>query len=158
MKEVNIEKFTHFFKVSEPEPHVRDVLTDFVKHHLLETRLEYQDGRYVKVPGRVFAARTKDKREYRFHINGLDTFTHFFNGRGYKVSVSKDEREDVYPGDDAVFIKPTSKQLRDYQVEVIDGILKPGCSKVVELAMGLGKLLPHYGLSLSTEKRFVYSS
>lgn len=141
MKEVNIEKFTHFFKVSEPEPHVRDVLTDFVKHHLLETRLEYQDGRYVKVPGRVFAARTKDKREYRFHINGLDTFTHFFNGRGYKVNVSKDEREDIYLGDVVKFTRPENIRLRDYQEEAVSFLLKNEVSRVIELAPGRGKTL-----------------
>ena len=143
--EIKIVKFTHFFKVSEPDPILQEKLTDFVKHYLVEPKLEYIDGQYRKVPGRVFATRTKDKREYRFHINCLELFTSFFTQRGHQVVVEKDESEEVYPGDDAEFIKPSGFQLRDYQEEAVTFLLEPKCSRIIELAPGKGK-----GLDLNT--------
>ena len=156
--EIKIVKFTHFFKVSEPDPILQEKLTDFVKHYLVEPKLEYIDGQYRKVPGRVFATRTKDKREYRFHINCLELFTSFFTQRGHQVVVEKDESEEVYPGDDAEFTKPPGFQLRDYQEEAVTFLLEPKCSRIIELAPGKGKLRPHYGPYLSIEKRLVFSS
>lgn len=147
--EIKITKFTHFFKVSEPSPLLQPKLIDFIKAFLLEPKLEYRDGKYVKVPGRVFATRTRDKREYRFHINCLEIFTNYFTQRGCQVVVEKDESVDVYPGDDALLVNRTGNELRDYQQDVVDWILQPGTSKVVELAMGKGK-----GLSLDTLIRF----
>lgn len=156
--EIKIVKFTHFFKVSEPDPILQEKLTDFVKHYLVEPKLEYIDGQYRKVPGRVFATRTKDKREYRFHINCLELFTSFFTQRGHQVVVEKDESEEVYPGDDAVLLNSTGNSLRDYQEDVVGWILKPGVSKVVELAMGKERPSHHFMPLLNTERRFVYSS
>lgn len=137
--EIKIVKFTHFFKVSEPDPILQEKLTDFVKNYLVEPKLEYIDGQYRKVPGRVFATRTKDKREYRFHINCLELFISFFTQRGHQVVVEKDESEEVYPGDDVEFIKPPGFQLRDYQEEAVTFLLEPKCSRVIELAPGKGK-------------------
>ena len=156
--EIKITKFTHFFKVSEPDPILQEKLTEFVKQYLVEPKLDYKDGRYVKVPGKVFATRTRDKREYRFHINCLELFTSFFQNRNIQVIVEKDEAEEVYPGDDAEFIKPSGFQLRDYQEEAVTFLLEPKRSRIIELAPGKGKLRPHYGPYLSIEKRLVFSS
>lgn len=145
MLKLAIDVFTHFFKVSEPDPKLQMHLTEFVKAHLLETTLEYVDGHWQRIPGRVFAARTKDKREYRFHIHCLETFKTYFAGRGYEVFIDVDERENLYPGDDATFHKPKGFALRDYQVPISEYILEDGYSKVVELHMGGGK-----GLGLDT--------
>lgn len=139
MLKLAIDVFTHFFKVSEPDPKLQMHLTEFVKAHLLETTLEYVDGHWQRIPGRVFAARTKDKREYRFHIHCLETFKTYFAGRGYEVFIDVDERENLYPGDDATFHKPKGFALRDYQIPISKYILEDGYSKVVELGMGLGK-------------------
>ena len=139
MLKLAIDVFTHFFKVSDPDPILQTALTDFVKSHLLETTLEYKDGKWYRIPGRVFASRTRDKEEYRFHINNLETFKSFMGGRGYEVFVENDEQPNVYPGDDATFHKPKGFELRDYQVPISNYILEPGYSKTVELAMGGGK-------------------
>lgn len=139
MLKLAIDVFTHFFKVSEPDPKLQMHLTEFVKAHLLETTLEYVEGHWQRIPGRVFAARTKDKREYRFHIHCLETFKTYFAGRGYEVFVDVDETKELYPGDDATFHKPKGFALRDYQVPISEYILEPGNSKVVELHMGGGK-------------------
>lgn len=139
MLKLAIDVFTHFFKVSEPDPKLQMHLTEFVKAYFLETTLEYVEGRWVRLPGRVFAARTKDKREYRFHIHSLETFKTYFAGRGYEVFVEHDETEDLYPGDEANFHKPKGFALRDYQIPISKYILEPGYTKIVELGMGLGK-------------------
>lgn len=139
MLKLAIDVFTHFFKVSEPDPKLQMHLTEFVKAYFLETTLEYVEGRWVRLPGRVFAARTKDKREYRFHIHSLETFKTYFAGRGYEVFVEHDETKDIYPGDEANFHKPKGFALRDYQIPISKYILEPGYSKVVELHMGGGK-------------------
>lgn len=137
--EIKITKFTHFFKVSEPDPILQEKLTEFVKQYLVEPKLDYKDGRYIKVPGKVFATRTRDKREYRIHINCLELFTSFFQNRNIQVIVEKDEAEEVYPGDDAEFIKPPGFQLRDYQEEANKFLFEEACTRVIELAPGKGK-------------------
>lgn len=145
MLKLAIDVFTHFFKVSEPDSKLQMHLTEFVKVHLLETTLEYVDGHWQRIPGRVFAARTKDKREYRFHIHCLETFKTYFAGRGYEVFIDVDERENLYPGDDATFHKPKGFALRDYQIPISKYILEDGYTKIVELHPGAGK-----GLDLDT--------
>ena len=139
MLKLVIDVFTHFFKVSEPDPKLQMHLTEFVKAYFLETTLEYVEGHWVRLPGRVFAARTKDKREYRFHIHSLETFKTYFAGRGYEVFVEHDETKDLYQGDEANFNKPKGFALRDYQIPISKYILEPGYTKIVELGMGLGK-------------------
>lgn len=139
MLKLAIDTFTHFFKVCDPDPNLQQALSDFVRAHFLETTLEYKDGKWYRIPGRVFATRTRDKEEYRFHLNSLDTFTAFMAGRGYEVFIEHDERPNVYPGDDATFHKPKGFALRDYQVPIASYILEPGYTKIVELHPGAGK-------------------
>lgn len=65
---------SHFFKVtkitSRARPCVMDLVNRYVRYGLVKTGR----GGFKREPTAIYAARTRDKEEYRFHINQLPEF------------------------------------------------------------------------------------
>lgn len=66
---------THFFKILHPDDRLKDIIYKFLKNYL-KTGLEKipRTNRYRKVVTSVYAARTQDCNEFRFHINQYEKF------------------------------------------------------------------------------------
>lgn len=90
-------------------------------------------------PTRVFAAATKNRKEFRFHIHCLDNF---FNACRF-AGLEKDKIEQTHY---AMYVPPVveynlnpSLQPREMQPAVIDFIMAPGHIKQVPMQTGKGK-------------------
>jgi superfamily II DNA or RNA helicase len=130
---------SHFFRANSLGPRaeaaVRDFCNRFVKHGLIK---EY--GRFKRVPIAVFAARSGDKMEYRFHINAYNDFMGFLEARGIKPELYTTVRLPDYDGDDADMEMDAKLTPLEHQVPVLEylGQDKP-TSKLVGIQTGKGK-------------------
>ncbi len=93
---------------------------------------------------RVFAASTKDRRQWRFHRNQLPDLIRTFEGAGIGLSRIKMVHHQALPGVPVVFKSRNAYEPKDYQGPIID-YLVADCppdyapSKFVELQTGKGK-------------------
>lgn len=135
---------SHHVKVSELDGgRGKDALIQFCKP-LIRYRLIKSRGRFHKEADKVFAAATKDRREFRFHVNQLEDLLLHLRNYGY----DPDQMEVVYHdhgrSDFPVVEHPVKKMFdpRPNQVKVIDYVLDDGFpQKIVTLPPGAGKAL-----------------
>lgn len=133
---------SHHVKVSELDGgRGKDALIQFCKP-LIRYRLIKSRGRFHKEADKVFAAATKDRREFRFHVNQLEDLLLHLRNYGY----DPDQMEVVYHdhgrSDFPVVEHPVKKMFdpRPNQVKVIDYVLDDGFpQKIVTLPPGAGK-------------------
>lgn len=133
-----VDIYSHFFKVTEFSPQAERALMSLCRELIQKTVVKI-GKRYVEQNDRVFASRTKDKKDYRFNINTFDRFILRMGDFG----ISRDNIEHVFHG----LYEPASVELsmakgwaaRDYQIPLIDFIVEPGPIKVLTLQTGQGK-------------------
>lgn len=156
MGDVTIDKYSHYFKVSGHGAEALSTLNAFCQHLTHFSSQKRPDGRYERVQGKVFAARTADKREYRFPITVLTHFIPFLEARGfYKHNTVNVIDHDMYTPASADIVINPEIQARDYQIPILDfstredklvSIRVPRYRRVIPIQMGKGKTL----LSLMT--------
>lgn len=98
-------------------------------------------GQQVMRPTHVYAARTKDKKEYRFHINQYPDLLSFLERRGINKSAITTVEMDLHtPALLQATVKPMWT-LHDYQTEAVDYIVEENHyrTKLIELQTGKGK-------------------
>lgn len=132
---------THFFKVTNFDDRVKDVIYKFLSNYV-KYGLEKipRSNRYRKVATAVYATRTLDKREFRFHINQFPKFMQLMEAN----FLPKDAMEIITL--DIVDAKPLNCSVKDGwvpredQEPVLDYLIKsPFRSKLVGIQTGRGK-------------------
>src|SRR5690606_19403170 len=106
-------------------------------------------GKFVNAPVKTFAAATKDRKEFRFHINQLDDLKSMLRNYGHgadKLTVVEHRlSKDEFP---TVEVEPkTMPPPRDYQVDIVNYVMEEDKyaegetfpSKIVTLQTGRGK-------------------
>lgn len=73
MAKLLVEVFSHHFKVTRINPRHRESVERFARRNV-QYGLAKVGRRFVRAPLKVFAAATKDRTEYSFHINQLVAF------------------------------------------------------------------------------------
>jgi hypothetical protein len=73
MAELTVTLTSHHFKISKISVRGRGAVEQFARKYI-QYALERHQGRFMRVPHKVFAAATADRTEYRFHINLLPEF------------------------------------------------------------------------------------
>lgn len=133
---------THFFKINRISHEMRLIIVEFARRYIKYGLVKNtRGGGFSKEPQAVFGAATKDREEYRFHINQYDEFRDLLRMRNYPDSLVEVIYKPLISGLDANFkLKPTWV-LRDYQVPVVDYLLngEHSNSKIVEMQTGKGK-------------------
>lgn len=135
-----IKQYTHFLVIKVLDQRISEVLTRFASRYVIRSLVKVDGAQRMK-PTRVFATRTKDHREYRFHINQLhelkNTLTQ--NGVFHRVEVMP-----VVHGEPVHFVVHDKWELHDYQSEAADYICKDDGhhTKMLAYQTGKGKMQP----------------
>lgn len=72
--ELTVTVGSHFFKITKISSRAKAVIVDFAKRYIKYGLVKTGRGGFKRSPIAVFAAATKDRDEYRFHINQLPEF------------------------------------------------------------------------------------
>lgn len=134
--------YSHFFKVLNPSLRITNVLLKFCTKyvHYGVSRTGGVDTENFK----VFATKTKDNREFRFHIGQYEHFLHFIEGVFTKDEYVIEVAQTFNPPDspfktkEGWVLKDYQESARDFMV-TSDQIFNP--SKLTTMPMGSGKSL-----------------
>jgi len=141
---MSIEVGSHYFKVLNPTPRVIPTIMQFCKRYTLYSWVkEHGRGRPVYKASKVFATRTRNNREFRFHIGQYKDFIECLE-RDYIIS-------SMYTVEYMGLYEPTTIEvdmrdgwvLRDYQEPVhrfiMEDAVDDNLSRLVAMATGTGK-------------------
>ena len=117
---MKIEKFSHHFVVSAYNQVEKEAILKFVLR-FAETSFDRFGN---KVIVRTYAASTKSRKEFRFHINSFDSFSLHIQERGLIVPDEDVITYTLYEPVKVVYGK-LQKDPRDYQVPIIAFNLMP---------------------------------
>lgn len=149
-----IEKFSHHFVVSGFNQAEKDAILKFVLRYA-ETSFDRFGNKIIV---RTYAASTKSRKEFRFHINSFNSFNYHMQERGIPL---KDEDITTYTLYEPIKIEygKLNKDPRDYQVPIIQFNLIPTpLSKLITLQPGYGKTFIALATVAATEQRFVLAT
>lgn len=145
---MRIEIYSHFFKILNPNPNVVRVLLMFSRRFAVCKDVGVKsNNRYVKENNQpqftVFAYRTPDNSEFRFHIGQYDEFIQYMHFNHIQPHLYKVSYVGMYePAKIDVTMNP-SYELRDYQKEIVDFVSEEAVdgnrSRLIALGTGLGK-------------------
>lgn len=135
---------THFFKVSNLKERHIGLLLKFSSRYITYGFVR-QDNKMVRKPSKVFANRTIDGKEYRFHIGQYEDFIkHLEYNFVFSDQFEVIQLPEYVPEKIKTELNPKF-QLRDYQTDCVDFLLDDDFtdnqSRLVSLATGLGKTL-----------------
>lgn len=134
---VIIEKFSHHFVVSGFNQAEKDAILKFVLRYA-ETSFDRFGNKIIV---RTYAASTKSRKEFRFHINSFNSFNYHMQERGIPLKDEDITTYTLYEPIKVVYGK-LNKDPRDYQVPIIQFNLIPTpLSKLITLQPGYGKAL-----------------
>lgn len=135
---------SHNFKVTKLTPRGNYVVNEFASKYVLKGFTRLPNGRYICESLKVFAAATKDRAEYRFHINQYKDFLDHIKYHHITESLYTVETLPIVPGLDInVTVKPEWK-IREDQVPVIEYLKEENgnIAKFVDAQTGSGKAQP----------------
>lgn len=142
MAELLIRLHSHHFVVSKVTPRAMPAVIGFTKQFVQPLRTK--PSPYSKKPPpkpAVYAAHCSDTGEYRYHINVFKKFEEHLGYHNLKDSLIEIERPEL-PAVREVELPIFDKwDLRDYQDEGVEYVLKPdgSVSKLIEFQTGKGK-------------------
>ena len=136
--------YSHFFKLTRLTPRIHMLLQDFSRKYTSKVWIK-ERGRWVSKFDKVYAARSRDRTEYRFHINTLNDFKALL-AKNY-ISEDLYQVEEVPLPEPVIHHIPTQKHrsLYDYQEPILNYVLAyktpPDIcrSKLVAIQTGKGK-------------------
>lgn len=140
---ITIEKFSHFIRIRTLNYEISNLLTRFASNYVTRSFVKEPGMGQVLKPTHVYAARTKDKTEYRFHVNQLNDLLKFLTIHRIDVSyITIEEKSFVEPEPITATVKP-SFILRDYQEEAscYINIPCPLHTKLIAFQTGQGKTI-----------------
>lgn len=138
MPELSVHISSHNFAVTRLSPRGRSIVESFAKRYV---QYGFKRGRNGQAPMlKVFAARSEDRNEYRFHIHQYKDFQEHL-ARNYLPESGIEVVQNPVPIPLAVDLVVKDKwQTRDYQEPVIEyGVNDDYFQKLVEIQTGKGK-------------------
>lgn len=134
-----INVYTHNFSVTGFSREIKELLVKFSERFTEYEFIRSWDGNVDRKDTRRFIAATKDRKEFRFHINCLEDFYVFMQRFGYRKEYIEVVSHDRYEPYRCVFkLKSTHKPYEE-QLPHIDYISSQQLSTVTELQTGKGK-------------------
>lgn len=147
---------SHFFKLTHIHPSIRPVIMDFARKYI-KYGLIKERGVFKRVAQSVFGAATKNREEFRFHINQYEEFKEVLRNRNFTDNLLDISKKPTPSGDSIQISMRPQWVLREEQVPVVEYLTdKDGpISKLVELQTGSGKSLLSMYSAATIGKRFV---
>lgn len=147
----DVRVFSHFFKVTKITPAGMQIINIFCRKFVQHGMVRKPGGKYQFEPIKIFAAATRDKKEFRFHKNAMSMFIEFL-ATNYITSEMYDISEEPMYLPAPLDAKVNPKWvLREYQKPVVEYIIAddPLRTKMVELDTGRGKgMVSIYSMSI----------
>lgn len=154
---------SHFFKINKMSSRGRIAVVEFAKRYVRYGLVKNGRGGFKREPQAVFAAATKERDEYRFHINQLEEFKTVLGK--YNLSSSTEWIKLPIPEGQTVDIPVKDGwELREKQVPAQNFLMKsdiPGIkpeltrSRLIELQPGAGKTSLTMMTASKWSKRFM---
>jgi len=129
---------THFFKITKYNDRIRQILFEFVRDFV---KIDQNKGPRDAPPEMtVFCAATKNRSEFRFHINSLPDFKKLLERHGVPESVYTTQLMDLNISDSVDLVIKPHWVFRDDQLPILS-YLEPSTprSKFVGIQTGKGK-------------------
>lgn len=136
---VRVDVYSHHIKVTSFGRQVKQALLEYCKGIAQYGLKKVGPRKFVRAMLKVFVGVTRDREEFRFHINQLsDVLRHLSNYGFYHKQVWIVNHE-IYEPPTIEFNFIDTRVPRDDQAEIIDYIVDEGKTKVVTLDPGRGK-------------------
>jgi len=136
-----IEIYSHHFAVKQFNRDMKHVLVNFAKGYAEYETIRAWDGSVHTELRAVYAAYTRDRTEFRFHINTYDAFLTAVRNAGFDPDRFTKHIIPMYDPPDADIRTSGTKTPFPNQIEQIDHLVGPGSTKLIELPPGGGKTL-----------------
>lgn len=133
---MRIDVYSHHFAVTVTGPDVGALLRQFALYYAERLFTPYGEP---PVYGQFFATRTRDRREYRFHINTLPDFRRHVERAGFDFDAIELTEHAVPKGAVVEFPYHRKYDPTEQQVPLIKYLAEPGKIKVLTLQTGKGK-------------------
>lgn len=133
---------TNYFILKRLTPRAKQAAIEFSKKYIKYGLVKVQRNKFSRAAIAVFGAATKDREEFRFHINQFKEFLDFFNRNFIDEKLIEFIRKDV-PVASKIDVKAREEWiLRDEQLPVLEYMLDNSTRvKLVGLQTGKGKSL-----------------
>lgn len=118
-KYFSIEKRSHHFLITDVQGRAREVIENFAKQYI-QYKFNRIRGKWRREAFKIWASRTHDAREYRFHINQYNKFITHLESVGLS--------ESLYTVKQALYFETYSVSFevrphfveRDYQIPIVE--------------------------------------
>lgn len=141
MAEICVSVASHHFVVTRINPRARPAVEDFAKSLIHYGFMRGRGGSFQRTPLKVFAAATRSRNEYRFHINHFDKFKETL--RKFFIHDGMVEWVKLEPKPALVVELPFKPHWTDaeHQIPVIEYANNPEgpVSRLIEMQTGKGK-------------------
>ena len=156
---VKIYTYSHYFKVIPDMQKVRELCGRFAQD-LVQWNTRSFRGKMIREPYKVFAASTRNRSEFRFHITLLDDFIHHLENHGIvygNVEKIKVEYEPTTDPNVELKIKAGWKPM-EHQVPILEYLdqQKVTANNLVTLYTGGGKSYVSMQYASNIGKRVIY--
>ena len=140
---VRIRYYTHFFTVEPLTPRITGVLFNYLQEYVEKVWFQERGSKPRLVPGKVYAGRTQDNREFRLHRGQLKGFIDALMRYGVDDGMVESIYMDRYKPTTYKFKLADGRTLRDYQLEAREFAVNSGetdfFSSLIAMPTGSGK-------------------
>lgn len=152
---------SHYFKINNMKPRVVGLVYKFVTRYVQMEFQKADNGRSQLIPGKVYAAKTRDNSEFRFHIGQFQDFLKMLDFNFITPDLYECKIRPLTGGKP---IKASIKKhwvLKDYQVEVVEFIVQEDStdfhSRMVTMPTGTGKTVSAMAAVNAIKRRTIIS-
>lgn len=115
-----IRYYTHFFTVEPFSPRITGILFNYIGEYIEKVWFQERGSKPRLIPGKIYASRTVDNREFRLHMGQLKGFLDALSRHGVDESLIEFVNMERYKPRAYKFKLTPEKTLRDYQMEARD--------------------------------------
>lgn len=141
---MRIRYYTHFFTVEPLTPRITGVLFNYLQEYVEKVWFQERGSKPRLVPGKVYAGRTQDNREFRLHRGQLKGFIDALMRYGVDDGMVESIYMDRYKPTTYKFKLADGRTLRDYQLEAREFAVNSGetdfFSSLIAMPTGSGKV------------------
>lgn len=147
---MRIEIATHYFKVLNPAPRAIPCILRFCGRYSLYKWVRNRQGKGAYQVDKVFACRTRNNREFRFHIGQFKDFITYLDKDFITPDMYDVSYKEFYTPSAIMVAMRDGWVLRDYQQKAhdfsVEDAEEDNRSRLIAMPTGMGKSQPLYSL------------
>jgi superfamily II DNA or RNA helicase len=144
-REMHIDIYSHFFKITKASPRIIGIILKFTSKYVMMTYIREKGRKPILKPYKIFAARVRGNKEFRYHIGQFKPFIDFLESNFITKDMYTVEYKELYEPVQIIVNLLDKWILRDYQDNIQDFIIRhelnDNRSRLVALETGAGKSL-----------------